>query len=160
MRLAALVLLAGLAAPLQADAPLTTDDIVRFLRAGISERTILLELGDRGFRDPLDAAREASLREAGASESLVVALRRAVPDPALPAQRVAFGTSGHRGSSLDASFNESHVLAISQAICRYRRSQDIDGPLFLGIDTHALSPPACETALEVLAANDVEVRDD
>ena len=76
----------------------------------------------------------------------------------MPAQRVAFGTSGHRGSSFDASFNEAHVLAISQAICRYRRSQGIDGPLFIGIDTHALSLPAFETALEVLAANDVEVR--
>jgi phosphoglucomutase len=80
------------------------------------------------------------------------------PDPAVPAERVAFGTSGHRGSSFDGSFNEAHVLAISQAICRHRRSQGIDGPLFLGIDTHALSQPAFETALEVLAANGVEVR--
>ena len=80
------------------------------------------------------------------------------PDPAVPAQRVAFGTSGHRGTSFDGSFNEAHVLAISQAICRHRRSQGIDGPLFLGIDTHALSRPAFETALEVLAANEVEVR--
>jgi phosphoglucomutase len=80
------------------------------------------------------------------------------PDPTVPAQRVVFGTSGHRGSSLDASFNEAHVLAISQAICLYRRRKQIDGPLFLGIDTHALSLPAFETALEVLAANDVEVQ--
>jgi phosphoglucomutase len=80
------------------------------------------------------------------------------PDPALASQRVAFGTSGHRGSSFDASFNEDHVLAISQAICRYRRSKGIDGPQFIGIDTHALSPSAFGTALEVLAANDVEVR--
>jgi phosphoglucomutase len=80
------------------------------------------------------------------------------PDPSLAAERVRFGTSGHRGSSLDGAFNEAHVLAISQAICRYRRSRKIDGPLFLGIDTHALSQPAFETALEVLAANDVEVR--
>lgn len=64
------------------------------------------------------------------------------PDRAVPAQRVAFGTSGHRGSSFDASFNEAHVLAISQAICRYRQGQGIDGPLFIGIDTHALSVPA------------------
>ena len=76
----------------------------------------------------------------------------------MPAQRVAFGTSGHRGSSFDASFNEAHVLAITQAICLYRRRAGIDGPLFLGIDTHALSGPAFETALEVLAANDVDVR--
>jgi phosphoglucomutase len=77
------------------------------------------------------------------------------PDPADPAQRVAFGTSGHRGSSLLRSFNEAHILAIAQAICLYRREQGIDGPLFLGIDTHALSRPAFETALEVFAANGV-----
>ena len=80
------------------------------------------------------------------------------PDPAEPAQRVAFGTSGHRGSSFDASFNEAHVLAITQAICLYRRQAGIDGPLFLGIDTHALSGPAFESALEVLAANNVDTR--
>ncbi len=79
------------------------------------------------------------------------------PDPALPAQRVAFGTSGHRGSAFDNSFNEWHVLAISQAICDYRKLQGINGPLFLGIDTHALSEPALASALEVLAANGVEV---
>jgi len=78
------------------------------------------------------------------------------PDPAVPAQRVAFGTSGHRGSSFERGFNEWHVLAISQAICEYRRSKGIDGPLYLGIDTHALSQPAFETALEVLAANGVQ----
>jgi phosphoglucomutase len=88
---------------------------------------------------------------------LVTAYYTGIPDPAMPRQRVAFGTSGHRGSSLDASFNEWHVLAISQAICQYRRSQNIDGPLFLGIDTHALSVPACASALEVLAANGVDV---
>ena len=79
------------------------------------------------------------------------------PDLKNPAQRVAFGTSGHRGSSFDGSFNENHILAISQAICAYRRQQGIDGPLFIGIDTHALSLPAFESALEVLAANGVEV---
>lgn len=79
------------------------------------------------------------------------------PDPAVAAQRVAFGTSGHRGSSFERSFNEWHVLAISQAICEYRASHGIDGPLFLGIDTHALSAPARDSALEVLAANGVEV---
>jgi phosphoglucomutase len=78
------------------------------------------------------------------------------PDPSVAAQRVAFGTSGHRGSALDTSFNEWHVLAISQAICEYRAGQGIDGPLFIGIDTHALSQPAFESALEVLAANGVE----
>jgi phosphoglucomutase len=79
-----------------------------------------------------------------------------VPDPAVPAQRVAFGTSGHRGSSLTTAFNEAHIVAITQAICNYRRQASIDGPLFLGIDTHALSEPALGTALEVLAANGVE----
>lgn len=78
------------------------------------------------------------------------------PDPTTPAQRVAFGTSGHRGSSLARSFNEWHVLAIAQAICDYRKSKGIDGPLFIGIDTHALSQSAFESALEVLAANSVE----
>jgi phosphoglucomutase len=79
------------------------------------------------------------------------------PDPAEPSQRVAFGTSGHRGSSLDHAFNEAHILAITQAICLYRKQQGIDGPLFMGIDTHALSEPAFASALEVLAANGVEV---
>jgi len=79
------------------------------------------------------------------------------PDPAVPAQRVAFGTSGHRGSSFATTFNEGHVLAISQAICQYRRTKGIDGPLFIGIDTHALSQPAFESALEVMAANGVDV---
>ncbi len=88
---------------------------------------------------------------------LVTAYYSDVPDPSVPAQRVAFGTSGHRGSAFDRSFNEWHVLAITQAICEYRRGQCIDGPLFLGIDTHALSEPACASALEVLAANGVDV---
>src|SRR3954451_21413356 len=79
------------------------------------------------------------------------------PDPAEKTQRVAFGTSGHRGSSLASAFNENHILAITQAICRYRKEQGTTGPLFLGMDTHALSEPAFATALEVLAANDVEV---
>ena len=79
------------------------------------------------------------------------------PDPTVGAQRVAFGTSGHRGSSLEASFNEAHVLAISQAICTYRQQQGIEGPLFIGFDTHALSAPAFASALEVLAANGVQV---
>jgi phosphoglucomutase len=79
------------------------------------------------------------------------------PDPAAPAQRVAFGTSGHRGTSSACTFNEEHILATTQAICIHRREQRIDGPLFIGIDTHALSEPAFVSALEVLAANDVEV---
>ena len=94
---------------------------------------------------------------------LITAYYAQVPDPAVPAQRVAFGTSGHRGSAFQHAFNEWHVLAISQAICEYRSQQGIDGPLFLGIDTHALSWPAYASALEVLAANGVEVmlaRDD
>ena len=78
------------------------------------------------------------------------------PDPKVAAQRVAFGTSGHRGSSFERSFNEWHILAISQAICEYRASKDINGPLFIGADTHALSRPAFDNALEVLAANGVE----
>jgi phosphoglucomutase len=88
---------------------------------------------------------------------LVTAYYSLRPDPAVLAQRVAFGTSGHRGSSLDYAFNEAHILAISQAICLYRKQQGIDGPLFLGIDTHALSEPAFASAMEVLAANGVEV---
>jgi phosphoglucomutase len=87
---------------------------------------------------------------------LVTAYYTQRPDPAVATQRVAFGTSGHRGSSFDASFNEAHVLAISQAICLYRQQKGIDGPLFVGIDTHALSTPAGASALEVFAANGVE----
>ena len=88
---------------------------------------------------------------------LVTAYYTEIPDPSVPAQRVAFGTSGHRGSAFETAFNERHVLAISEAICRYRRGRGIDGPLFLGLDTHALSVPACATALEVLAAHGVDV---
>jgi phosphoglucomutase len=88
---------------------------------------------------------------------LITAYYTDAPDPTVPAQRVAFGTSGHRGSSFKQSFNENHILAITQAICLYRKGQGISGPLFLGIDTHALSIPACASALEVLAANGVDV---
>jgi phosphoglucomutase len=88
---------------------------------------------------------------------LVSAYYTGRPDPSVPAQRVVFGTSGHRGSAFDNAFNESHILAITQAICLYRKEQGIDGPLFIGIDTHALSEPAFASALEVLAANGVEV---
>ncbi|MDD2541132.1 MAG: phosphoglucomutase (alpha-D-glucose-1,6-bisphosphate-dependent) [Desulfuromonadaceae bacterium] len=88
---------------------------------------------------------------------LVSAYYTEVPDHSVPAQRVAFGTSGHRGSAFDTSFNEWHILAISQAICLYRKQMQIDGPLYLGMDTHALSVPALASSLEVLAANGVEV---
>ena len=79
------------------------------------------------------------------------------PDPAVPAQRIAFGTSGHRGSLLRTGFNEAHMLAVTQAICLHRRARGIDGPPFLGWDAHALSGPARMSALEVLAANGVDV---
>jgi phosphoglucomutase len=88
---------------------------------------------------------------------LITAYYSEQPDVREAAQRVAFGTSGHRGSSFELSFNEAHVLAITQAICAYRKLHDINGPLFIGFDTHALSAPAFATALEVLAANGVEV---
>jgi phosphoglucomutase len=93
-------------------------------------------------------------------ERLVSAYYDLKPDPSVPSQRVAFGTSGHRGSALNAAFNEAHILATTEAICRYRARQGYDGPLFLGKDTHALSEPALRTALEVLAAHEVEVRVD
>ncbi|MFF0855207.1 phosphoglucomutase (alpha-D-glucose-1,6-bisphosphate-dependent) [Streptomyces sp. NPDC003280] len=98
-----------------------------------------------GTEDLIDVAR------------LVTAYYALRPDPADPGQRVAFGTSGHRGSSLAAAFNDDHIAATSQAICEYRAAQGTDGPLFLGADTHALSEPARVTALEVFAANDVTV---
>lgn len=88
---------------------------------------------------------------------LVTAYYTGIPDPSVSEQRVAFGTSGHRGSSLTNSFNENHILAITQAICFYRKEHRIDGPLYLGFDTHALSAPAYATTMEVLAANNVEV---
>jgi phosphoglucomutase len=86
---------------------------------------------------------------------LITAYFAGKPDPAIPAQRVSFGTSGHRGTAFDDSFNEAHILATTQAICLYRAQHDTTGPLFIGIDTHALSIPALATALEVLAANEV-----
>jgi phosphoglucomutase len=89
--------------------------------------------------------------------SLVTAYYTLEPDPAEPSQQVAFGTSGHRGSSFDAAFNEAHILATTQAICEYRAAQGYDGPLFVGRDTHGLSEPAWCSALEVLVANDVAV---
>ncbi len=91
------------------------------------------------------------------ASKLLAAYYKGRPDSSVRAERVAFGTSGHRGCSLDCSFNEAHILAITQAICLYRNQQGIDGPLYIGIDTHALSEPAFKSALEVLAANGVEV---
>src|SRR5689334_19319032 len=88
---------------------------------------------------------------------LVTSYYATTPDPADPLQQVVFGTSGHRGSSLNGSFNEAHILATTQAICEYRRAQGYDGPLFVGRDTHGLSEPAWVSALEVLAANEVTV---
>ena len=88
---------------------------------------------------------------------LVTAYFANKPDPADPAQRVAFGTSGHRGSSLKNSFNENHILATTQAICDHRRETGLTGPLFVGIDTHALAEPALASAIEVFAANGVDI---
>lgn len=85
---------------------------------------------------------------------LIAAYYADAPDPNIPAQRVVFGTSEHRGSSLTRTFNEAHILAITQSICLYRKAYQIDGPLFMGMDTHALSGPA----LEMLAANGVQIR--
>src|SRR5438552_11596646 len=88
---------------------------------------------------------------------LVTAYFAGKPDPSLPAQRVAFGTSGHRGSAFNNAFNEAHILAVSQAVCDHRKGRGITGSLFVGIDTHALAEPALASALEVFAANGVEV---
>ncbi|NMN96410.1 phosphoglucomutase (alpha-D-glucose-1,6-bisphosphate-dependent) [Antrihabitans stalactiti] len=93
-------------------------------------------------------------------EALLAAYHDGHPDPAIPVQRVAFGTSGHRGSSFDTTFNDDHIAATSQAICEYRAQQGTTGPLFVGRDTHALSEPAWRTAIEVFAANDVTIVDD
>ena len=99
---------------------------------------------------PLPAAKLVDI------QGLLAAYADLQPDPGVSAQRVAFGTSGHRGTSLDGSFNSWHVLAISQAICEHRKAKGIDGPLFMGVDTHALSQPAFEDALQVLAAHGVQ----
>ena len=104
------------------------------------------------------AGESASLGPLLDVDALLEAYERVLPDPRVATQAVVFGTSGHRGSAFDGSFNAPHVLAISQAICDWRRTQGISGPLFLGIDTHALSEPALATALPVFAANGVEVR--
>ena len=88
---------------------------------------------------------------------LVSAYYTGKPDASIPEQQVAFGTSGHRGSSLLTSFNEDHILTICQALCEWRRAQNIDGPLYIGMDTHALSDPALATAVEVFAANQMNI---
>ena len=93
-------------------------------------------------------------------DALLAAYYDGHPDPAIPVQRVAFGTSGHRGSSFDTTFNDDHIAATSQAICEYRAQQGTTGPLFVGRDTHALSEPAWRTAIEVFGANDVTIVDD
>ena len=90
--------------------------------------------------------------------ALLAAYQDRHPDPAVATERVAFGTSGHRGSSFTRSFNEDHILATTQAICDHRRAMGVSGPLFLGRDTHGLSEPAWSSALQVLAANDVTVQ--
>jgi phosphoglucomutase len=104
-----------------------------------------------------DAGKPAEQNQLVNVPKLITAYFTEIPNPAVSGQRVMFGTSGHRGSSFDKSFNEYHILAITQAICLYRKQHKIDGPLFLGMDTHALSVPATSTAIEVLAANGVEV---
>jgi phosphoglucomutase len=103
------------------------------------------------------AGRPASPSDLVNVPRLVTAYYALRPNPGIPEQRVSFGTSGHRGSSFDGAFNEWHILAITQAICLYRKQEGIDGPLFLGADTHALAEPAFASALEVLAANDIPV---
>src|SRR6201996_1187493 len=109
-----------------------------------------------GMTDPR-AGQPAAPEDLGDVAKLVTAYYSVHPDPGDVAQRVSFGTSGHRGSAFSATFNEDHILATTQAICEYRAGQGIDGPLFLGADTHALSGPATASALEVFAANDVTV---
>jgi phosphoglucomutase len=111
--------------------------------------------GQRPLIDPR-AGQPATAASLVNVHELLVAYSDRRPDPTVPGERVAFGTSGHRGSSLECSFNEWHVLAITQAICEYRARTDTTGPLFIGIDTHALSGPAFASALEVLAANGIE----
>jgi phosphoglucomutase len=112
---------------------------------------------DRGSRIDPRAGHSPSAGQLVDVGKLLDAYYKRRPDPAVPAQQVAFGTSGHRGSSFDGTFNEAHVLSITQAICMYRQRQRISGPLFVGFDTHALSRPAFESALEVLDKTDAEI---
>src|SRR5579883_3187291 len=124
---------------------------VRALELLIRHKGVLVPALDPTAGKPVTADALANIPK------LVTAYFAAKPDPAKAAERVAFGTSGHRGSSLRNSFNEDHILAITQAICEYRKSKGYDGPLYMGMDTHGLSEPAQRTALEVLAAHDVAV---
>jgi phosphoglucomutase len=137
-----------------------TDRTARAFRRGRSDAPGRAGWGPRakisGMSDER-AGRPASPADLIDVASLVTAYYTVEPDPAEPAQQVAFGTSGHRGSAFDAAFNEAHILATTQAICEYRKAQGYDGPLFIGRDTHALSEPAWVSALEVLTANDVTV---
>jgi phosphoglucomutase len=137
-----------------------TDRTARAFRPGRSDAPGRAGWGPRakisGMSDER-AGRPASPADLIDVASLVTAYYTVEPDPAEPAQQVAFGTSGHRGSAFDAAFNEAHILATTQAICEYRKAQGYDGPLFIGRDTHALSEPAWVSALEVLTANDVTV---
>src|SRR5271155_1472518 len=131
-------------------------------RSGTPSRAALVSVDCRFFGEQTMEVSARAGKPADPSilidlSKLVSAYYTAQPDPSVPAQRVAFGTSGHRGCSLDNSFNEAHILAITQAICLYRKEQSIDGPLYIGFDTHALSEPAFRTALEVLAGNGVDV---
>src|ERR1700739_4216989 len=109
-----------------------------------------------GMTDPR-AGQPAAAEDLVDVAKLVTAYYTVHPDPGDPVQRVSFGTSGHRGSAFAATFNEDHILATTQAICDYRAGHAIGGPLYLGADTHALSEPAQVSALEVLAANGVQV---
>ena len=132
------------------DRPIRRRDLEREAVPGAIRRR------DRGRHDDFTACRQAGAqRDAGRSGPSRTRVFRAQPDLDDPSQLVSFGTSGHRGSPLRGSFTEAHILAITQAICDYRRAQGTDGPLYMGKDTHALSGPAQRTALEVLAANGV-----
>ena len=119
------------------------------------EQTANRNAGERATVSPL-AGKPAPASILVDLPQLEAAYYERTPDPDDPTQLVSFGTSGHRGSSLRGSFTETHIAAVTQAICEYRRGQGIDGPLYMGKDTHALSHPAQRTALEVLAANGVE----
>src|SRR6266446_8917495 len=121
----------------------------------VVEQTVAHESNERARISPL-AGKPAPKTMLVDPARLELAYYERKPDADDPSQRVSFGTSGHRGSSLSGSFTEAHIVAITQAICEYRRGQGIDGPLYMGKDTHALSEPAQRTALELLAANCVE----
>src|SRR5512143_3821044 len=132
--------------------------------AGYRERTSVPPCSRNSARPSMSenprASKPALPSELVDVDALLRAYDELRPDPADPTQRVAFGTSGHRGSAFRAAFNEAHILATTEAICRYRAGMGYTGPLFIGRDTHALSEPAWRTATEVLVANGVDVRVD